>query len=380
MNKIIVKTISVTMALILMLCTFAGCGDKEDKYEQDPNFVPQTTEPVTEGPEETPENINPLTGKLDLSESAQGARPIAIMVENDPAARPQWGITSPDLIVEGLVEGGWTRMMWVYADAEKIPDKVGPVRSARHDFVEIAAGMNAIYAHWGGSDGKNLGKYMAYQAFDKYDVDNIDGTKYEGTYFFRDKTRPKVSLEHRGYVTKSSIQKAIKNLGISTKQTLTDWTPYQVAVEGGKVPWNDSITDSGSCSSITVTYSSNYVYTFKYDTKDQLYYSYLNDKQVTDGNNEKPLSFKNAIFLYVPVESMNTSKGHVDWKFDAKDIDNKGLYVVQGTGQRISWKFDEKTGSIKLYDFNNDLLTVHSGNVYIGIVPISNRDLTKITE
>ena len=376
MNKTVVKIVSIVMVLILMLCTFAGCGD-ETQYEKDPNFVEQTTEPTTEPEEEVPVNMNPLTGKLDLSESAQGSRPIAIMVENQPVARPQWGITSPDLIVEGLVEGGVTRMMWVYADANSIPNKVGPVRSARHDFVELAAGMNAIYGHWGGSDGKNLGKYMAYQAFEKFDVDNIDGTKYEGKYFFRDTTR-NVSLEHRGYVTKSSIQKAIKDLGISTKQTVEDWVPYKVAVEGGKIPWNDSISDSGPCSEISVTYSSNYVYTFKYDTKDKLFYSYLNGKQVTDGNNKEALSFKNAIFLYVPVESMNTDKGHVEWRFDAKNIDNKGFYVVEGTGQRISWKFDEKTGSLKLYDFNNDPLTVHSGNVYIGIVPIDNRELTTV--
>ena len=195
MKEKIVKIISIFMVLTLMVCTFAGCGGPEDKYEEDPNFVPQTTEPITEPGEEIPANMNPLTGQLDLSESAQGARPIAIMVENQPVARPQWGITSPDLIIEGLAEGGITRMMWVYADANKIPDKVGPVRSARHDFVELAAGMNAIYAHWGGSDGKTLGKYMAYQAFDKFDVDNIDGTKYENTYFFRDTTR-NVSLEH----------------------------------------------------------------------------------------------------------------------------------------------------------------------------------------
>lgn len=379
MNERIVKIISILMVLTLMLCTFAGCGGNKDTFEQDPNFVEKTTEPTTESTEKNPENMNPLTGRLDLTESAQGARPIAIMVENQPVARPQWGITSPDLIIEGLAEGGITRMMWVYADANKIPNKVGPVRSARHDFVELAAGMNAIYAHWGGSDGKTLGKYMAYQAFDKYDVDNIDGTKYENTYFFRDTTR-NVSLEHRGYTTKSAIQKAIKNLGYSTKQTVEDWVPYQVAVEGGKIPWNDSETDSGPCSSIKVTYSNSYVYTFKYNTKDKLYYSHINDKQVTDGNNNEPLAFKNAIFLYVPVESMNTEKGHVDWKFDAKDIDNKGFYVVEGTGQRISWKFDEKTGALKLYDFNNAPLTVHSGKVYIGIVPISNRDLTSITK
>lgn len=380
MKEKIIKIISVFMALTLMVVTFAACNGNEDNFEQDPNFVPQTTEPTTNPEEVIPENMNPLTGKLDLSESAQGSRPIAIMVENQPSARPQWGITSPDLIIEGLVEGGVTRMMWVYADAEKIPNKVGPVRSARHDFVELAAGMNAIYAHWGGSDGKTLGKYMAYQAFEKFDVDNIDGTKYENSYFFRDTTRTSVSLEHRGYTTKSAIQKAISKLGFSTKQTLADWAPYKVAVEGGKIPWNDSESDSGPCASIKVTYSSNYVYTFEYNTTDKLYYSKLNGKQVTDGNNGDSLAFKNAIFLYVPVESMNTSKGHVEWRFDAKDIDNKGFYVVEGTGQRISWKFDEETASLKLYDYNNDPLTVHSGKVYIGIVPISNRDLTSITK
>lgn len=378
MNKTIVKIVSIVMVLTLMLCTFAGCGGNEDQYEQDPNFVPQTTEPITEPTEQIPEKMNPLTGKLDLSENALGTRPIAVMVENQPAARPQWGITSPDLIIEGLVEGGVTRMMWVYADSSKIPDKIGPVRSARHDFVELAAGMNAIYTHWGGSDGKTLGKYMAYQAIDKFDVDNIDGTKYENTYFFRDTTRS-VSLEHRGYTTKSALQKAIKNLGYSTKQTVEDWVPYNVAVEGGKIPWNDSETDSGPCSAIKVTYSGSYVYTFEYNANDKLYYSKLNGKQVTDGNNKEPLTFKNAIFIYVPVESMNTEKGHVDWKFDAKDIDNKGFYVVEGTGQRISWKYDEKTCSLKFYDFNNSPLTVHTGNVYIGIVPISNRDLTAVT-
>ncbi|MBR5245848.1 MAG: DUF3048 domain-containing protein [Clostridia bacterium] len=380
MNKKMVKIVSIVMVLTLLLITFAGCNNKQDVYEEDPNFVPQTTEPITEQEEEIPENMNPLTGLLDLSESAQGSRPIAIMVENTSSARPQWGLTSPDLIVEGLVEGGVTRMMWVYADSNKIPDKVGPVRSARHDFVELAAGMNAIYTHWGGSDGKTLGKYMAYQAFEKYDMDNIDGTKYENTYFFRDKTRTNVSLEHRGYVTKSSIQKAIKNLGYSTKQTVEDWVPYKVTVEGGKIPWNDSSEYSGPCSALQVTYSSSYVYTFRYNAKDQLYYNELNGKKMTDGNNDQQMAVKNAIFIYVPVESMNTDKGHVDWKFDAKNIDNKGMYIANGMGQKISWKFDAETGSLKFYDFNNNPLIVHSGKTYIGIIPIDNRDLTQVTE
>ena len=381
MNKMIVKMVSVTMALMLLLCTFAACGDDKNKYEQDPNFVPQTTEPTVDNQKEeekTPDNMNPFTGELNLSKEAQGARPVAIMIENTPEARPQWGISSPDVIIEGMAEGGVTRMMWLYADTNKIPDKVGPVRSARHDFVELAAGMNAIYAHWGGSDGKNLGKYMAYQAFDKFDVDHIDALKHEGSYFFRDTTR-KVSLEHRGITTKAAIQKAIKNLGFTTKQTLTDWVPYKVSHEEGKIPWSDSSKDSGSCTRIDVTYSSSYKYTFKFNNEDKLYYHYLNNKQVVDGNNNQQMAVKNVIYLYVPVESMKTEKGHVDWKFEAKGIDNKGLYIVNGLGRRITWVFDEKTCQLKFYDFDNTPLTVYPGKVYIGIIPIDNRGLT-VTE
>ena len=379
MNKQIIRIISVVMVLTLILCTFAACGNGKDKYEEDPNFVPQTTDPIVDKEEdEIPANLNPLTGLQDLTEDAQGSRPIAIMVENTPEARPQWGITSPDVVIEGMAEGGVTRMMWIYADSNKIPDKVGPVRSARHDFVELAAGMNAIYAHWGGSDGKNLGKYMAYQAFDKFDVDHIDALKYEGSYFFRDTTRTNVSIEHRGITSKSAIQKAIKNLAFDTKQTLTDWAPYKVAVDEGKIPWSDSSSDSGTCTSITVTFSSSYKHTFKYNEKDKLYYNYLNNKLMTDGNNDKPMAVKNVLFLYVPVESMNTEKGHVDWKFEAKDNDHKGMYIVNGTGRKISWNYDEKTASLKFYDFDNTPLTIYPGQVYIGIVPIANRDLTVV--
>ena len=121
------------MVLALMF-TFGACKN-ENNYEQSGNVsTTDSDEPTTEN-KKLPKNVNPLTGKADLSESAIGARPIAIMVENSPAARPQWGISTPDIVIEGVVEGGITRMMWIYADAEDIPNKVGPTRSARHDYV-----------------------------------------------------------------------------------------------------------------------------------------------------------------------------------------------------------------------------------------------------
>ena len=223
MKKKIIKVISVMMALSLLMLTFGACKDNSE-YEQSGEV--STTEPNTTPKDDykLPEGVNTLTGKKDLSDSAIGSRPIAIMVENTPEARPQWGLATPDIVLEGLAEGGITRMMWIYADAEDIPEKVGPVRSARHDYVEIAKGMNAIFAHWGGSDASNYKKKgnftLAYETIANLDVDNLDATKSAGSYFFRDTTR-NVSSEHRGCTSGKNLINAISKFGFTTKQTLS---------------------------------------------------------------------------------------------------------------------------------------------------------------
>ena len=42
-------------------------------------------------------------------------------------------------------------MLCMFADASRLPDKIGPTRSARHYFVEIAEGFDSIFVHFGGS-------------------------------------------------------------------------------------------------------------------------------------------------------------------------------------------------------------------------------------
>lgn len=366
MKNSIVKIVSIIMALSLVMLTFAACND-EPNYEPDEN---QTTESTTESTTEAPPaNLNPLTGKADLSDSAIGARPIAIMIENSPSARPQWGMSTPDVIIEGLVEGGITRMMWLYADAEDIPDKVGPTRSARHDFVEIAAGLNAIYVHWGGSG--RTDSTLAYGAIKNYDIDNIDGMTYSGTYFFRDQTR-NVSSEHRGYTTGSSIQKAISKLGYETKAEDNKWMPFKVLVDGQRMPYGDA---SGNCSSITFTYSSGYKRTFKYDAENKTYDVYMNSTLCKDGSTSETVSVDNVIIMYCGTSTID-SKGHQEWDLTSGDA----VFVSNGYGESISWKKDGKTSALKFYGKDGQELTINKGQTFIGVVPEKNRGLTTITE
>lgn len=158
------KIFAALLALVVALSAFAACGKKDDIKPDDTSAPSQTEAPAVSG------DINPLTGLSGLSESAQGKRPVAVVVENSPEARPQWGLCSPDVVIEGLAEGGITRMLWLYSDISKA-GKIGPTRSARHNFVEMAASFDAIYVHFGGS-------YVAYNLFSSdSSLNHIDGNK-----------------------------------------------------------------------------------------------------------------------------------------------------------------------------------------------------------
>lgn len=369
MKKSIIRTVSVLLAIVLMVSSFAGCGKKEPEQ---PEESTSTTAPVTESATdsvEIPENVNPLTGLTDLSENAEGSRPIAIVVENSPAARPQWGISTPDIVIEGVAEGGITRMLWVYADAAKIPNRVGPTRSARHDFVELASGMDAIFVHWGGSDGSKVGMTLGYQAIRNLGVNNVDQMTNAGSFFTRDSSR---AAPHNGIISGTSIESAIAKLGYRTKTLSNNWKPYGVAVEGQ----NPTSTNIESCSEITVTFSTGFSHTFKYNSTDNKYYNYLNNTLMKDGNDGSSMAVENVITLYVPVTTLNTKEGHKEWNLEVTN--GEGYYVSNGVGQKIYWSKAGKSAPLKIKDINNKELVINKGQVWMGFVPAGNQSLTKV--
>jgi predicted small lipoprotein YifL len=369
MKKSTIRIVSVLLALVLMLTSLAGCGNKEPEA---PEESTSTTAPVTESTTEAdvvPENVNPLTGLADLTENEEGSRPVAIVVENSPAARPQWGLSTPDIVIEGVAEGGITRMLWVYADKAKIPYRVGPTRSARHDFVELAKGMDAFFVHWGGSNGSKVGLTLGYQTIKNLGVNNIDQMTNAGSFFTRDSSR---AAPHNGIISGDSIKSAIIKMGYRTKTVSNDWRPYGVAV-GGKNPTSIS---TEACSEITVTFSTGFSHTFKYNSTDNKYYNYLGSKLMTDGNDGSPMAVENVITLYVPVSTLNTKEGHKEWNLEVTN--GEGYYVSNGVGQKIYWSKAGKSAPLKIKDANNNELIINNGQVWMGFVPTANQSLTKV--
>lgn len=84
----------------------------------------------------------PLTGLVVGEGIAARRHPVLVVkLDNTDRSRPQRGLSSADLVVEELVEGGVTRLAAFYYSA--IPEVVGPVRSMRASDLGIVEPVGA---------------------------------------------------------------------------------------------------------------------------------------------------------------------------------------------------------------------------------------------
>ena len=337
----LMKTLSLIFALTLIVTAFTGCGGNEEE--------PTTTEPTTVITTEPPVVYrNPLTGEAGYNEELIGNRPVMVVVENHSQARPQWGLTSSDIVFEMVAEGGITRMILMYADASRLPDKIGPVRSTRHYFLDLAEGYDAIFTHFGQST-------YAKQQLANHDIDNINGY-VDGSYFSRDKSR-NVDSEHTAYTTKEWVIKAIENKEYRTTLKEGYENAFSFNIDG------DKVLKDGSCVTATVSFSSGYTYTLNYDKQENVYYSSLNGEPFMDSNGTQQ-NFENIVILYTNISAIaGDTKNRVD--FDLSE--GEGRYISNGSYEDISWKKGDSTDMLKLYDSEGEELKLNVGRTYIAI-------------
>jgi hypothetical protein len=150
----------------------------------------------------------PLTGLFSTGQ--KDARPIAVMVENSPAARPQSGLGNADVVYEILAEGDITRFAAFYHS--RSPVKVGPVRSIRPYYVDVAAAMDAVLVHAGWSQ-------EAMNRVDAGGVDHFDEVYGDRVYYWRSPDRKQ---PHNLYTSIEGIRR-----GMDKKQLRSAWTPVQ---------------------------------------------------------------------------------------------------------------------------------------------------------
>lgn len=124
---------AVVATLVATSLLLAGCGGGDD---EEPPSSPASSEPTSSATSEAPPEPTywPLTG-LERTGKAPQHPVIVTKVDNTSSSAPQIGLGSADLVVEELVEGGYTRLAAFYYS--KVPGNIGPVRSMRASDISI---------------------------------------------------------------------------------------------------------------------------------------------------------------------------------------------------------------------------------------------------
>lgn len=342
-KKIIIAVVAVIAVVAIAVGIYFGVTSKNKKIET----LPQTTSSTTAAPVIIK---NPLTGEKDYNKDAVGKRPIAVVVENSSGARPQYNITTPDMIVEGEVEGGETRMLWFYADMTALPEMVGPTRSARPSFVKFSEYFDAIFVHFGGSHSK--GDYTGgYETIAGDGVDNLDGMKLSNNF---KRTKDKKSPHNAVFLGKTAVE-------------IIDKKEYRKDVKDDsftKFAFNDKLTPVSNtpCGAIEVKFSSRTKsHTFTYNAENGIY--------ANQNDYKTPVEFTNIIV-------MNAGSTYID-KHDYKGSGKTETYLnydlSSGTGQLASagtvvdFNWELSNGTFKFTDVNGNPLKLNPGKTWIGL-------------
>lgn len=118
-------------ALVAASLLLAGCGGSDEETPSDATSEPTSAETTEAAPEPM---YWPLTG-LERTGDAPDHPVIVTKVDNTSSSAPQVGLGSADLVVEELVEGGYTRLAAFYYS--RVPASIGPVRSMRASDIGI---------------------------------------------------------------------------------------------------------------------------------------------------------------------------------------------------------------------------------------------------
>lgn len=106
-----------------------------------------TSTPVAYGPNNFPQNVDPLTGVVVNNASLLNRRPVAVKVNVVPRTtnRPPWGLSLADIVYDYYHNDGYSRFFAIFLGNDA--SLVGPIRSGRLLDYELVHMYQSIFAY-----------------------------------------------------------------------------------------------------------------------------------------------------------------------------------------------------------------------------------------
>lgn len=296
---------------------------------------------------ETILNKEPEKEKINIYNGTE--RPIAVMIDNVGSARPQAGLNDAYVVYEITVEGRQTRLMALFKG--KNIEKIGPIRSSRHYFLDYVLENDAIYVHYGWSP-------KAKSDISTLNINNINGMSESSSSFWRVKDK---SSPHNVVTSSSKILEIAKRKGYSTtstKKSVLNYTAKEFDLENGE-----------SAKDIKLPYSKSYSVSYKYDEETKKYTRYYNKTIQKDWQTKEVVQTKNIIITYAKNTLLNDGSGK-----DRQNLSNigslDGYYITDGKAIKIKCEKQSRRDQTIYKDLDGNEIKVNDGNTFIQIVPI----------
>ncbi len=326
-----------------------------------------TTPESTPTPSPTPPPTEPtlLNGRLVYPEQLpdiESRLPLAVMFDNLVAARPQIGLEKADLVFEAVAEGGITRFLGVFWSDE--PGRVVAVRSARVYYLDWAAGLDAIYVHWG-SARSNVAAADVPSAFSRLGLRRFDGFAMGEPYFSRDPDR---LAPHDGIADTDAMWELAADNGWSGPPQIEAWLFKED--EPGRA------RDAGATAAPTIDigfggpFFSDYAVTWEHDPKTNGYLRSQGGAPHMDGGSGNRIQARNVAVVVTSVRSVGDGTSHLQYQ-----TTGSGEAVVFQDGVAIpgSWSKPDEFSRIRFFDAEGNEIAFNRGQTWIEVLSFADQ-------
>ncbi|MFH1405511.1 MAG: DUF3048 domain-containing protein [Patescibacteria group bacterium] len=302
---------------------------------------------------------HPLTGVMIENEIEKLPQVFAVVVDNHIDAQPLSGVDKAFLVIEAPVEGGITRLLSFFDINEKV-DVIGPVRSARPYFIDWVAGLDAMFAHVGGSP-EALDILARGQVFDLNEY-------WNGDHFWRENgTR---FAPHNVYISTEELNRAYDQALAKDKVPQIDYSLWkfkqQEAVNEKTDSQEEFLVDANE---VSVSFpGSGYEIVWKFDKGIKKFVRVQNGVIHKTRENEMILA-DNVLILEMEIEVTDKiGRRHIDTIGDGV-----GYLLSQGDNagkaEKIKWEKKSAEERMKFYwPESNDEIYLNPGNTWIEII------------
>jgi hypothetical protein len=361
-NKIIIVVMAIAIAGAVAYLVY-GRGAMRSK-----NAKPISIEGNGSSTSQIIQNEGPVSPITGVACENWNRRPIAVMQPGDVSARPAAGFSEADMVFEmPVITASITRLMAVYGC--NTPPEAGSMRSARHDFIQMAKGLGAVFVSWGRSEAHNgdpIG--LAKGVLDRNEIDNINCNGDAGKSANACPDNPCFRKEgmqfgvDSGYSNPAKLFQCAEDFGYNMENKFAGY-PHQAEISEGERP------NGGD---LRVAFAGPFAVEYTYDKASNSYLRTWGNVEDTDRNNGKRLAPKNVVVMMATSEQIEGQYNNIqlgDPWYDNSDS-GEAFYYFNGKEMRGSWKKDKSKIDSKLffYDQSGQEVKFVPGQIWVEIL------------